>query len=257
MTGTNKACEAIQRIVRELPELDWLSWTLAEARALTRQRTWVPPKPQDIINLADDSETRLVQSGDQLLEVLIESLGRLEAKLQGETPAAQFLWNKISHGVHLPKDENSLSDYVKLHLEEDLRQKGIVANREVQIRSGTGGTSGERTDIHVDAVSPVGSGSGYDKVSVIIEAKGWWHPELETAMSTQLVERYLKDNQCQHGLYLVGWFSCPQWDPEDFRHKQRPKYDIEEARKRFEAQAIEISKGAVGVKAFVIDTGLR
>ena len=94
--GTNKACEAIQRIVRELPELDWLSWTLAEARAITRQRTWVPPKPQDIIKLAGDSETRLVQSGDQLLELLIESLGRLEAKLQGETPAAQFVWDKIS-----------------------------------------------------------------------------------------------------------------------------------------------------------------
>jgi predicted NACHT family NTPase len=111
--GTNKACEAIQRIVRELPELDWLSWTLAEARAITRQRTWVPPKPQDIIKLADDSEKRLVQSGDQLLEVLIESLGQLEAKLQGETPAAQFLWDAM---VHRPKDENSFSDYVKLHL---------------------------------------------------------------------------------------------------------------------------------------------
>jgi len=255
--GTNKACEAIQRIARELPELDWLSWTLAEARAITRQRTWMPPKPQDIIKLAGDSETRLVQGGDQLLEVLIESLGRLEAKLQGETPSAQFVWDKISHGVYRPKDENSFSDYVKLHLEEDLRQKGIVANREVQIRSGTGGTSGERTDVHVDAVSPAGPGGAYDKVSVIIEAKGCWHPELETAMSTQLVERYLKDNQCQHGLYVVGWFNCPQWDPQDSRHRQAPEYDIEEARKRFEAQAGELSQGAVRVKAFVIDTALR
>lgn len=255
--GTNKGCEAIQRIARELPELDWLSWTLAEARAITRQRTWVPPKPEEIIKLAGDSETRLVQSGDQLLEVLIESVERLEAKLQGETPAAQFLWDKTFHGVYRPKDENSFSDYVKLHLEEDLRQKGIVANREVQIRRGTGGTSGESTDIHVDAVSLGGSGGAYDKLSVIIEAKGCWHTELETAMRTQLVERYLKDNQCQHGLYVVGWFNCPQWDPEDPRHKRAPKYDLEEARKRFEAQAAELSRGAVRVKALVIDAALR
>ena len=255
--GTNKACEEIQRIARELPELDWLAWTLAEARAITRQRTWVPPKPQDIIKLTGDSGRRLVQSGDQLLEVLIESLGRLEVKLQGETPAAQFLWDKISHGVYRPKDENSFSDYVKLHLEEDLKQKGIIANREVQIRSGTGGASGERTDIHVDAVSPGGPGGAYDKVSVIIEAKGCWHPELETAMRTQLVDRYLKETLCQHGLYLVGWFNCPQWDPEDSRRKQAPKYDIEEARKRFEAQAAELSRGAVRIKACVINAALR
>ena len=146
---------------------------------------------------------------------------------------------------------------MKLHLEEDLKQRGIIANREVQIRSGTGGASGERTDIHVDAVWPVGPGGVYDKISVIIETKGCWHPELETAMSTQLVERYLKDNQCQHGIYLVGWFNCPQWDPEDSRRKQAPKYDIEEARMRFKAQAVEISKGAVRIKAFVIDAALR
>jgi hypothetical protein len=56
--GTIKASEAIQRVARELPELDWLRWTLAEARAITRQRTWPPPKPQDIIKLAGDSEKR-------------------------------------------------------------------------------------------------------------------------------------------------------------------------------------------------------
>jgi predicted NACHT family NTPase len=255
--GTNKACEAIQRVAEELPELEWLSWTLAEARAVTRQRTWVPPKPEDIIKLAGDWETRLVQSGDQLLEVLIESLERLETELQGETPAAEFLWDKVSKGIYRPKDENSLSNYIKRHLEKDLEQKGIVANREVQIRRGTGGASGESTDIHVDAVVPRGAGAAYDKVSVIIEVKGCWHAELETAMEAQLVDRYLRDKQCQHGLYVVGWFNCPQWDPEDSRHKQAPKYEIEEARRGFEAQAVELSQGAIRVKAFLIDTALR
>lgn len=255
--GTNKACEAIQRAAEELPELERLSWTLAEARAVTRGHTWMPPMPEDIIKLASDSETRLVQSGDQLLEVLIESLQRLEKEFQGETPAAESLWDKVSKGVYRPKDENSLSNYIKRHLGKDLEQKGIVSNREVQIRRGTGGASGESTDIHVDAVAPRGAGAAYVKVSVIIEVKGCWHAELDTAMEAQLVDRYLKDNQCQHGLYVVGWFNCPQWDPEDSRHKQAPKYDIEEARRGLEAQAVGLSQGAVRVKAFVIDTALR
>ena len=37
--GTHQACEAIQRISHELPELDWLKWTLWEARNNTRRCT--------------------------------------------------------------------------------------------------------------------------------------------------------------------------------------------------------------------------
>jgi hypothetical protein len=79
--------------------------------------------------------------------VLIESLQRLEEKLQGETPAAQFLWDQDG-GSYRPKDEKSFSDYVKIYLEDDLTVRGIIVNREVEIHRG------ERTDIHVDAVSP-------------------------------------------------------------------------------------------------------
>ena len=155
------------------------------------------------------------------------------------------------------KDENSRSDYIKLHLEDDLIERGIVPNREVQIRRNTGGATGENTDIHVDAVIPDGGAGAYNKASVIIEVKGCWHPELETAMKPQLIDRYLKESQCQHGLYGVGWFNCPQWGRDDPRHKQMPKYDIEEARRRFETQALEVSRGAVRVKASAINIALR
>jgi hypothetical protein len=43
------AVEAIQKIARELPQLDWLKWTLLEAREIARRKTWVPPKPRDIL----------------------------------------------------------------------------------------------------------------------------------------------------------------------------------------------------------------
>ena len=256
--GTNEACEAIRRAVSELPELQWLKWTLLEAQNIARRHTWAPPTAGDIIKMASDQRARLVQSGDELLDVLVESLKRLEAKLQGETPAAIDLWSEIEKNVYSPKDENRFSDYVKRHFDEDLRQRGVIVNREVEIRRGGGATPGERTDIHVDAVVRGPNGEIYDSVTVIIEVKGCWHQGLNQAMKTQLVDRYLKDNRCQHGLYLVGWFNCDEWDNDDYRKKrQAPKLSIDEAQTRFGTQAAELSQQGMRIRALVMNTALR
>lgn len=255
--GTPQTCEAIRRIIRELPELHWLKWTLLEAQDLARRRTWVPPQAADILKIATNQDARLVQSGDQLLDVLIESLKRLEARLQGETPAVIDLWNEIGKNVYRPKDENRLSDYVKRHLDEDLTQRGVIVNREVEIRRGEGSGRGERTDIHVDAVVWAPHGEVYDSITAIIEVKGCWHPELNHAMQTQLAERYLKDNRCQHGLYLVGWFNCDQWDEKDHRMREVPELTTNEAHKLFDDQAAQLSQEGRRIKALVINTALR
>jgi len=255
--GTHKACEAIRRIARELPEFEWLKWTLLEAQNITRRRTWIPPRPGDILKVGADQQARLVQSGGQLLDVLTESLKRLEAKLQGETPAAIDLWNEMSRGVYRPKDENRLSDYVKRHLDDDLRQRGVIVNREVEIRRGEGSGQGERTDIHVDAVLRGSNEEVCDTVTAIIEAKGCWNRDLHNAMKTQLVDRYLRDNRCQHGLYLIGWFNCDQWDNGDYKKRQAPRLGIPEAQSQFDSQAAELSKQDTRIKAFVMNTALR
>jgi hypothetical protein len=127
---------------------DLLDRGVGEARVFAESLIPLPPPANCKPRAQAVSELRLVQSGDQLLEVVIESLKRLEATLQGETPAAQFLWDKTNENGWRPKDENSLSDYVKIHLDKDLRQRGVIVNREVEIRHG----HGERTDIHVDAI---------------------------------------------------------------------------------------------------------
>jgi len=76
-------------------------------------------------------------------------------------------------------------------------------------------------------------------------------------METQLLDRYLKDNKCQHGLYLVGWFNCDLWDDKDYRKKRAPKSTPEEAQTKFAAQALELSKQGKVIKALVINTALR
>src|SRR5208283_1457788 len=181
----------------------------------------------------------------------VESLQRLEAELQGETPGAPALWDKIR-----PKDEMQLSDQVQLHFKRDIQAKGIVVNREVQIRRGMGNKPGEQTDIHVDAISQSPDGK-YDRISAIVEAKGCWNTDLLTAMQTQLVDRYLNDNRCPFGLYLVGWYVCPQWDHCDYRRAAVPLSTLEQARMYFGKQAVTLSSSIVHLKAFVLNAALR
>ena len=256
--GTVDACEALQKIAEALPELDFIKWVLIKAREKTRAKTWLPPQPEVILQLSRDRESRLVQNGSQLLAVLIESLKRAEERLQGEIPAAEFLWNKIGKDTYRPKDENSFSNWLKLHLEDDLKTRGIIANREVEIRRGEGTGQGEQTDIHVNAIiREQPENNLYEKITAIIEVKGCWHQELKTAMQTQLAERYLKDNQCDYGLYLVGWFPCEQWDEEDGRKSRTPKITLEQAREKFAYQAQELSQNEKTIESFVMNAALR
>jgi predicted NACHT family NTPase len=258
--GTPEACDALRRMIRELPEQkDQLQPRLLEAESLARRNTWQPPKPEEILQLVLDQNKRLVRDGHQLLNVLLESLKRLELELQGETPACRDLWdrNQGESNLFRPIDENAFSDYVKRFLDRDIRSRGIVVNREVELRRSYGGNPGERTDIHVDAVLKHPNGDTYDSITVIIEVKGCWHSEVQTAMQSQLVERYLADNACPYGLYLVGWFNCQQWDSKDLRKKQVPKIALDEARIQFDEQAQRLTSSVNRVRAYVLNTALR
>jgi hypothetical protein len=259
--GTTAACVAMEWLVKELPHLPFLKYDLREARAKTRWDTWAPLEPKEIITLLTNEEKRVVLNGDHLLGVIIESLRRLESKLQGETPAAVDLWNetrgKGKTFKYRPKDEDRFSDYVKRHLESDLVGTGVILNREVEIRRGTGQGDGERTDIHVAAVVRSASGDAFDVIKAIIETKGCWNPELRTAMEDQLVGRYLKDTTCQRGLYLVGWFLCNRWDAYDRRKTRTPKISLEEIQRELNRQAAALSNFDVNVRALVLNTSLR
>lgn len=76
-------------------------------------------------------------------------------------------------------------------------------------------------------------------------------------MQTQLIDRYLNEVRCQHGLYLVGWFNCSQWIASNGRKQKALKLNLKEARKQFNSQAQELSQSGVMVKAFVMNTALR
>lgn len=222
-----------------------------------RRKTWQPSQPEEIVRLVLDREKHFVHNGEQLLEVILASLARLELELHGETPAVADLWYPTVGNNHKPKDENPFSDYVKRFLDRDLKSRGIIINREVELRCNSGGQPGERTDIHVDAVVKSPNGETHDSITVIIEVKGCWHREVMTAMETQLVDRYLANNANPYGLYLVGWFTCTQWDNNDGRKNSTPRMTIDEAKQHFDTQAEQLSSASQLVRACVIDSALR
>lgn len=87
------------------------------------------------------------------MDIVIESLNRLDEKLQGTPQYARYLWDKQNDGSFRHIDENDFSNFVHQHLIEDLKNRGIISNREVEIRRGYGGGKGERPDIIIQAVS--------------------------------------------------------------------------------------------------------
>jgi hypothetical protein len=255
--GTAAACRTMGRLATSLPELSWLRWAMVEARIHALRQTWVPTEPNVLLKMTQNRDLRLVGSGEQLLAVVIESLRRLEQELQGETPAAPDLWNKLPDNSYRPKDESELSNYIARHLRKDIRCRGIIANREVEIRRGEGNTKGERTDIKIDAFVPDQRQEEYDCITLIVEVKGCWNQRLMKDMKEQLCDRYLAENRCRHGLYLVGWFSCPQWDTNDYRKNQTPKMTLDDAKRSLDGQAANLSQGDLHIRAVVLNAALR
>jgi len=255
--GTKEAVAALQLVADELSHLAWMRWVIADARSVALRVSWRPLAPRELIRLAHTPKIRLVQSAAHLQDLILESLSELQRLLQGETPASPDLWDRVKPGKYVPKDENHLSDYIKRHLEQDLTARGIVALREVEIRRGEGEGKGEQTDIHVTGFVPGITEGNIEQVRVIIESKGMWHAEVDTAMQSQLVDRYLKDNPCQHGIYLVGWYRCTQWDPDSPSYKKSRKESFDSAKGRFEEQAASLSNESRAIKALVLNAALR
>ena len=174
--GTVRGCDSIRKLMAALPQYEGLKWSLREAQERMRRATWTPPSPDEVIALLGKADVRMVRNGRELLEVLTESLNRLQSELQGITPSAEDLWSELPRSkgderLFRPKNENFLSNYVKRYLERDLRQRGLILNREVQMRAPMGGKKGEDTDIFIDVLISGIQSSESERLSAVIEVK--------------------------------------------------------------------------------------
>ncbi len=189
------------------------------------------------------------------MEVVVESLERLDAKLQGQPRAVRFLWDKQRDGSFMPVDENVMSDFIRDHLETDIAKSGIVLNREVQLRPSVAPETGERTDIHVDALSFDPIRRNQDRLTVVVENKGAWNGELRSAMKTQLHGKYLAGTGVRRGVYVVGWFRSALWTRTDRRKRKVPaNADLVVAQLREQAEGL--STDGIRIQVVGIDATL-
>ncbi len=251
--GTQESIVQLDRLQQCFPHLEWLSRLRRQAQEQVRRSRWIPPQPVDVVSLAADASRRWVTTDAELREVLVASLLRANEALQSATPAAADLWDT---SVRRPKQENEISDWLKRWLDNDLRGRGIIVGREVQIHPGPRGKMGESGDLVVEA-SAGERVEGSDIVSVTIEVKGCWHSDVDTAMKSQLAERYLLPEGQRQGIYLVSWFDADNWDTNDRRCTRCRRRGLQESRTFFIQQAREVSaEHKVEIDAVVLDCSL-
>lgn len=258
-SGSPEALREIVRVEQQFPAFDWLARVRYDAElALVRSRC---PKTslQQLIELRESAERRMVTSADDLCGAILESVDRLQLRLQHKkNPMRQFLWNRNAT-KYAPKDEESLSDFIKDHLELDLA-RGVVINREVQItrRDSGRGAKGKRLDLLVEAVSADGRSSPSSTVGVVIEIKGSWNKDARAGLAEQLVQRYLRASKFQAGVYLVGWYSTTSGRRRIAGPRSKWK-TIELARADLadRAAAIRTQGGCGRIEARVLDCSLQ
>jgi hypothetical protein len=254
--GTFEACDAFARIELRSPQYKFLRLYFDEAEVLACAMTWEAPSPRDIVALTADQNKRFVESSEQLIDLVVESLCRLQAELHGQLAAVGDLWN-FEGTRWWPKQEEDVSDYIARFLRRDLVDRRIVVNREVQIRyRRRGEMQGQNTDIYVEAPSAgVAETTPYGTISVVLEVKCTWNDGLLTDMQNQLRDRYMKNSSCRTGLYVAAHFSAQSWDKSDYRRAKSDAWQTAELRSLLKAQAKELS-GSVLIHSFVLDVRL-
>lgn len=231
--GSLEAVDSMRAIVAALPFDRWLAHQLATAEAALRRNQWTPTPLPQLLQLARDRRAVLVHDPNALTAAVVEVLGEIQTRLTGGTPESHYLWD--THAGR-PKSEDEISDYLANELNRALTARGVVINREVQVRRNRTSGIGERTDLLIDALPPARASMGH--LSLPVEVKGAWNEDLCTAMREQLVDRYMHDVAASDGIYLVAWPDLASWrDTLDQRRRTLALLDRETVESQLAAQA--------------------
>ncbi len=195
----------------------------------------------DVIKALMEKKTGLVNSAQDLLDIVYERLDNFQEVLTGaDTPLVGLLWNITPSGISHKKEED-LSDFLKYFLSQELKK--CVINREVQLSRKRGDVAGARTDIWITAFSQTDNA----KINLCIEVKGSWNGECKTAFKNQLCGKYMADGGADAGIFLVGWF-------EQRSDKNRNSWSTKEAAQiELNTQEAQLRENGCCVRGIVID----
>ena len=239
---------------RDLPEFEWLPLARQQADEERRRAEWSPPTPRQVVELGGTEGARYLADTAALQALVLEALSEIQCEMHAHLPLAHCFWNT---DPPRPKSENEMSNVLARELRSALAERRVVVNREVQVNPAPGGASGQRTDLHIQAVE-----EGREPLLVVVEVKGAWNAKLDTAMEDQLTGQYLANESGACGVYLVAWCRAEDWDTsvpkEETRCRSASARSLDETSEFFAAQADELGRRtAIPLKAFVLDYSLR
>ncbi len=255
--GTQEACQLLEEISNQVPKVEriWIKWILRDGIIGMRRRAWSAPATEVVTAMVANSDRRLLKSDDDLLTVVVESLGRLEDHLQrrSNSPIDEYWESRkvAKKKLFKPVAEVPAAKKIAGWFEHDLdRRKGITIQREVCVQWN------QRTDLEVRAVAT--DGTKAVPLEVTVEVKGCWHRDVMKGLETQLRDGYLRKSGRTHGVYLVLWTHCASWnDPADSRANKLPAKTLPQARAVMAKKGSPRADGvAYRIEPFVLDLTL-
>lgn len=188
-----------------------------------------------------NADYRLVRNEGDLLDVVLEELHEIEETVAKHLDMLYQSRFEPGSDQRKRQHERALQAYISCRLED--RLPGNVLDRETEIRYR------QRPDVRVLAPTIQN-----ETAIITIEVKWSDNDDISTSLKNQLGEKYLRDEQLTHGIYLVGWTGAfGTWRRVEF---PRPKTgNLDSFRKALERQAGELKDDNpdLTVRPFVLD----
>ena len=204
------ATKAIEELSKESNAEPWEP-AIADARERqARKRREHEYQHSDIGRVVETLDNRSPANAGDLAALVFEELRALSLKIRdGSTSDWRQHWNVDGHNrPKSPKPEDACRDALLSDLQERLGKLGIDAQPEGVY------AEDKRSDIRIS----------FGGFNVPVEIKRSCHPDVWTAVRSQLIAKYTRDPGAEgYGIYLVLWFGdteecrptkCESWTPE-------------------------------------------
>ena len=236
----------------------WLRRPRAQVERAYRLSKPGPTPPESVAALLAANSKRLIRSGTDAIEGVIEALTQYEHALHHHSPSdLEDLWNLPTGRPPTPRTEERISDKICIAIRRYFEEYAVTADREVQIyRRSVVGAAGGAPGSEVDVLArvPVVGAMNRDPIVLPIEVKRSSNSEARTGLRAQLLDRYMSQLGTSIGLFVVAWLDAPKMPKS---HKPLWK-TISEAKTELQEQVKEItsSPGAPRIDVMVLNAAL-
>ena len=210
---TEDATLELQALAVQFPEHPGLPG-LAARHARRVSEDLLPLTVAQFAVLITDVTRRIVRNVADLTQVVLDALDTLQKQALQSHGWSMLMWNREDEKATTgwwPTWEDNLSNLICAFLREHLAEQKPVINREVEIQPSR--LDGGRTDVLAQAADPRDAAS--QPLTVIIEVKGCWNPEISTGIGQQLAP-YLEPRPGWAGIFLAGYFHHPGGEHESY-----------------------------------------